>query len=299
MNLVQQLELGVDTHTGRVRTTNEDDYLVYCPADPAARQRSGELFVIADGMGGASGGAEASRAAVRALAMAFVDGQGGEEPQARMRRAFAAACQRLYRLGREQPRLRDMGTTLTAVNVLGDRMVLGHVGDTRCYVLRDDGLRQLTVDHAVRRAEHQLVRCVGAGREHEVADVEEHALAAGDVLLLATDGLWDAVAPETILQVLRRRSAQEAAQELVRLAVAAGGVDNATALVLRVRDAGDGALAEVDPPVREFVRLPPLHAPLPTLARPLWPWLAFGLALTGAALVVARLVFGVDLLRPI
>jgi len=291
MQLTDDLDFGVDTHTGRVRTTNEDDYLAYCPAAPGERSAVGRLFVIADGMGGASGGAEASRAAVRSLAMAFVEAKAGEAPEARMTRAFDRACRRLYQMAKEQPRLKDMGTTLTAVNLLGDRMVLGHVGDTRCYLLRGEELRQLTEDHAVRRSEHQLVRCVGAGREREDVDVMTHPLDPGDVLVLVSDGLWDAVDPDLIRQVVRRHPAQAAAQELVRLAVEAGGIDNSTAMVLRVRacgDAGDRALAPVEPPSRETVRLPPLQGALPGLRRPVWPWIGLAVAAVAAGVAVVR-----------
>jgi protein phosphatase len=189
-----------------------------------------------------------------------------------------------------------MGTTLTAVNLLADRMVVGHVGDTRCYLLRRDRLRQVTQDHAVRRAEHHLVRCVGAGREHEEVDVVSVATEAGDVIVLATDGLWDAIDEETLRQVVRRHAAQAAAEELVRLAVAAGGVDNATALVVHVRATGPlgpRPLVTVEPPARELQRLPPIGA-LPSLKRSVWPWVTLALALVAGGLAVARLAFGVD-----
>ncbi|MEZ5965351.1 MAG: protein phosphatase 2C domain-containing protein [Planctomycetota bacterium] len=293
MRITDDLDFGVDTHTGRVRTTNEDDYLAYCPAANDERAAIGLLFVIADGMGGASGGAEASRAAVRALAMAFVEAPPHEAPEARMTRAFASACARLYRLAKEQPRLKDMGTTLTAVNLLGDRVVVGHVGDSRCLLLRGENLRQLTVDHAVRRAEHQLVRCVGAGREREDADVMTHPVEPGDVLVLATDGLWDAVDAVSLAQTLRRMPAQAAAHELVRLAIEAGGADNATAIVVGLRACGDPAaraLTTVEPPQREGVRLPMLQADLPKLRRPMWPLAALAVAIVVGSWALVRVL---------
>ena len=214
-----------------------------------------------------------------------------------MTRAFAAACQRLYQLAKEQPRLRDMGTTLTVVNLLDDKMVVGHVGDTRCYLLRGDELRQLTQDHAMRRAEHQLVRCIGAGREREEADVMTFPLEDDDVVVLASDGLWDAVEPAVLLQVLRRLPPQAAAQELVRLAVDGGGSDNSTALVARVRaraPAAEQALVAVDLPAREQVRLPKLESALSTLRRPMWPWLVLLVAVLLLGLVLGRLLFDFD-----
>ena len=294
MNVVADVDVGADTHTGRVRSTNEDDYLVYCPEDPATRSAVGLLFAVADGMGGATGGGEASRAAIRALAGAFAESD-GEGPEARMTRGFAAACERLWHLAREQPRLRDMGTTLTAVNLLGDRIVVGHVGDTRCYVLRGGELRQLTVDHAVRRADHQLTRCIGAGREREEIDVITSTVQPGDVLVLASDGLWDAVDPETLAHVVRGMRPQAAAEELVRLAVEAGGVDNCTAVVVALRGCGDPGRAALVPcriPGRELVRLPRVTAELPALRRPRWPWVVLALAFVLAGLAAARMLLG-------
>lgn len=214
-----------------------------------------------------------------------------------MSRAFAAACKRLYQLAKEQPRLKDMGTTLTAVNLLDDRMVVGHVGDTRCYLLRGGRLRQLTEDHAVRRSEHQLVRCVGAGREHEDVDVMTHPLSPGDVVVLMTDGLWDSVEPDVIQQVLQRDAAQRAAQELVRLAVEAGGTDNSTAVVVHVRQCGDPAtraLVAIEPPVRELARLPRMDGAVPRLGRPMWPWVVLTVAFAALGLAAARFAFGFD-----
>ncbi len=296
MRITADLEVGVDTHTGRVRTTNEDDYLVYCPEASAVRSAIGRLLAIADGMGGASGGAEASRAAVRALAASFVEAPPGEAPEARMTRAFASACRRLYQLAKEQPRLRDMGTTLTVVNLLEDRMVLGHVGDSRCYLLRGDQMRQLTTDHAVRRSEHQLLRCIGAGRDREEVDVMTYPLEAGDVIVLATDGLWEAIEPGLLQEVVRRLPPQSAARELVRLAVDAGGNDNSTALVAAVRADGTASqeLVACELPARELVRLPQVEVALPSLRRPLWPWIVLLVAVTLAGLAVARLVLGFD-----
>src|SRR5262249_27794675 len=161
-----------------------DDYLVLAPHDPEVVRRIGRLVAVADGMGGAMGGAEASRAALRALAAEFLTPpSAGTVAPAHMRAGFAAACRRVLELARESPALAGMGTTLTAVHLCGERMVVGHVGDSRCYRLRDGRFEQLTTDHAV-RGENRLTRCIGAGRDHEDVDVAEHDLRPGDRLLL-------------------------------------------------------------------------------------------------------------------
>lgn len=299
MKFPRDLDLGVATHTGRVRSTNEDDYVVYCPDDAALRARLGELVAVADGMGGATGGGEASRAAVRALTAAFVESVAGEQPEARMERAFAAAARRIYQLAREQPRLREMGTTLTAVNLLGDKVVVGHVGDTRCYLVRGGEVRQLTQDHAVRRAEHQLTRCLGAGREAEIVDVMTYPVDPGDVLCLASDGLWDGVDLSEHGGALQRGPAQTVATMLTTAAVEAGGADNCTALVVRIKAvAAPGAeeLVEVELPAREQLHLPRLRVDLPGLRRSRWPWGVLVASLAVLTVAMARWIWGIDLL---
>lgn len=297
MKMPAGLEVGVDTHTGRARASNEDDFLLYAPDGAALRDEVGTLIAIADGMGGVSGGAEASRAAVRALLEGFVLPGAGELAPARLARAFGSACQRVFQVARAQPRLRDMGTTLTVLNINGPVAVLGHVGDSRCYLLRKGELRQLTTDHAVRAAEHQLTRCVGAGRDAELVDIEERPVEIDDVFLLCTDGLWDALANDEVRQILGA-APQSAASTLVRRAVEASGVDNATAIVVRVRSIdppAQQAMVEVDLPAREVTRLPRLTAVLPDMRRPRWPWTVLAFAACVAAAAAARAWFGVDL----
>lgn len=298
MKIPAGLEVGVDSHTGRARASNEDDFLLYAPDAATQRDEVGTLIAVADGMGGVSGGAEASRAAVRALLEGFVLPGTGDSAKARLERAFGAACQRVFQAARVQPRLRDMGTTLTVLNINGPVAVIGHVGDSRCYLLRKGELRQLTTDHAVRSAEHQLTRCVGAGRDAEIVDIDERAVEADDVFLLCTDGLWDALATEEVRQVLGG-APQVAASTLVRRAVELSGVDNATAVVVRVRSIdppGQQPLVDVDLPAREVTRLPRLTAPLPDMRRPRWPWTLLVFAVGVAAAAAARAWFAVDLL---
>ena len=148
MRHLANVEVGVATHTGRVRRTNEDDFLLCAPPTDAEMARGGWVVAIADGMGGAAGGAEASRTAGRAAVRPFLgapDSNGnGTPPLARMIEGFRSAATEVYTLSQENPNLRGMGTTLTVVNLLTDRMVLGHVGDTRCLLLRNG---QLHITH--------------------------------------------------------------------------------------------------------------------------------------------------------
>jgi protein phosphatase len=279
------LDVGVATHTGQRRNANEDDYLLVAPPKEAAT--TGELFAVADGIGGAPGGAEASRAALRALGAAFV-----AAPQVaadeRMRAGFRAAAARVFELSREVPALRDMGTTLTAVNVLGDTAVVGHVGDSRALLVRRGEVHHLTTDHAVRHPDNYLTRCIGGGQPSEDPDIAQVVLESGDALVLLTDGVWSTVADEQVAQVLARTPAQAAATRLVDLANAAGGPDNATALVVGLR-------AEQALPPRD-VALPREEAPPAAdfsgvsrrLRPPRWPWFVLALAALGILAGVLR-----------
>lgn len=301
MRHFQNIEVGVATHTGMVRSANEDDYLIYVPQDRDRLRDSGCLFVVADGMGGARGGAEASRAAVRALAGTFVQNGEVDDDKSmtnRMQAGFAAANRQVFELSRESPSLRDMGTTLTAANLNGSRLVLGHVGDSRCLLLRNGQLAQLTKDHAVRSPENYLTRCVGAGQERVEADVTHHRLQVGDRVLLVTDGLWSTVGEAELTRIARTTRPQAAAEELVRRANLNGGPDNSTAVIVHVRsvDGHAGEMQSVDLPAEEVSQPSSLRAPEGTLLAPRWPWLLMAASLLLVAVAAAKIVFDVDVL---
>lgn len=295
MKLHADLRLGAATHTGTVRRANEDDYLILAPHDEAAVRGRGRLFAVADGMGGVAGGAEASRTAVRALAQSFVQGDGGAPMvERRMRQGFELACQRVFERSREHPALRGMGTTLTALNLVGAMATVGHVGDSRCYRLRDGELERLTTDHAVRGAENRLTRCVGGGRDREEMELKSIDVRPGDRFLLATDGLWGGLPHDEIVRVLERQPPQQAAEQLVRMALRGGGSDNATAVVVQVVALGEtGALQEVAVPAGEVRDAPVLRGRSRARRGLRWPWVLIVLGLALTALTVAR-VLGFD-----
>jgi protein phosphatase len=145
--------------------------------------------------------------------------------------------------------LQGMGTTLTVAGALGDDLIVGHVGDSRAYLFRENNLTQLTTDHTLAQAlidagvanrddpasrsmRHVLTAAVGSLGEEVDPQVQRFKLQRGDHLLLCTDGLTETVEDDTIAHVLRdAQSAQNACQALVDLALANGGVDNVTVVV--------------------------------------------------------------------
>jgi len=140
--------------------------------------------------------------------------------------------------------LRGMGTTLTVAGLLGSDLVIGHVGDSRAYLLRGDDFKQLTTDHTLAQAlidagvanpddpasrsmRHVLTAAVGSLGDDVPPQVQRISLRGGDKLLLCTDGLTEMVDDTTIASVMRRaKSSQGACDELVNLALAGGGTDD-------------------------------------------------------------------------
>ena len=304
MNVPARFRVGVATHTGVVRSTNEDDYLLLAP--PAAGAPFALVTAVADGMGGVTGGAEASRTGLRGFASGLLGGpdQGASDTgipalEAAVRRAFAGACARVHQQSRLVPALRDMGTTLTAIAFTDATAVIGHVGDTRAYRLRGGQLEQLTIDHAASEQQNRLLRCIGGGQSEETPDLLATELLPGDRFLLCSDGVWSTVGQPRIAEALQRLDAQPAAARLVQLANAAGGPDNATALVVHVGPVpigtGSGDAVEVDLPAEESSRAAELSRRAGGARAPLWPWLLLAVAAVVVAAVLLDLLFEVDL----
>lgn len=216
------------------------------------------LFAVADGMGGYEGGEVASNAIVEALedlvARIDRDPEGTWPVRARRRvdplEALVDAAMRMAERevrARRFGKLSRMGSTATVALFRDRRLVLGHVGDTRIYRLRDE-LEQLTHDHSVAaelaRAGVEpenvapsylacLTRAIGMDGTTEI-DVRSEELRAGDAYLLCSDGLWGALGDDEIAELLRDASIADACARLVEAAHAGGSQDNITAVVVRV-----------------------------------------------------------------
>lgn len=313
MNLPEGLAVGVCSHTGLVRGGNEDDYLLAMPAlspvthassspDSPSDDRSTDtdesrlVAAVADGMGGAAGGAEASRTALRALGAALLDV--GTEPRAdeRMRLGFRLANTRVFESAAAVPALRDMGTTMTALWIEGDQAVFGHIGDSRLYRVRAGDVEALTVDHAVTEGESLLTRCIGGGQVACDSDDGRVELARGDRFVLCTDGVWNVVSASDFAAICRGRDAQETAEALVRRALDEGGPDNATALVLDVRDLGSVDRVDVPLPVHERPGARAMWPAPDSLRAPIWAWLVLTVALLLLAYATLRWL-GIDALQ--
>jgi PPM family protein phosphatase len=247
-------ESAVRTDAGRKRRHNEDAYVHQPP-----------LFAIADGMGGAQAGEVASALAADALKESRANG-GGER---RVVELIQEANRRVHERASTDAATSGMGTTITVAMVESDGTVtIGHVGDSRAYLLRDDRLEQLTDDHSlvaelVRRGElspqeaevhpQRSVITRALGTDPDV-DVDAFSVEArpGDVYLICSDGLSDMVDTATLEKIVRsnRGSLDTASRALVQAANRGGGEDNITAILFEVVD-GDAPPAEPDEETRE------------------------------------------------
>jgi PPM family protein phosphatase len=228
----------VASDTGRRRRRNEDNYVVAPP-----------LFAVADGMGGAQAGEVASRLAASALEGEDADGLHGLE---RLDALIQEANRRIYDRASTDPTASGMGTTMTVALVEGMHVALGHVGDSRAYLVRGDQMEQLTEDHSLvnellksgRLSEEEahvhpqrsvITRAVGTDPD---VDVDGFTIEAedGDVFLLCSDGLTDMVEDEEILELVHehRDDLDKAVKALVAAANRGGGEDNITAVAFRI-----------------------------------------------------------------
>jgi PPM family protein phosphatase len=238
----------VASDTGRRRRRNEDNYVVAPP-----------LFAVADGMGGAQAGEVASRLAASALEGEGSDGLHGLE---RIDALIQEANRRIYDRASTDPAASGMGTTMTVALVEGMTVALGHVGDSRAYLVRGEQMEQLTDDHSLvnellksgRLSEEEahvhpqrsvITRAVGTDPD---VDVDGFSIEAeeGDVFLLCSDGLTDMVEDEEILELVHehRDDLEKAVKALVSAANRGGGEDNITAVAFRI--SADGPVSPED-----------------------------------------------------
>jgi PPM family protein phosphatase len=243
------LEVGRATDPGRVRPKNEDYVLYEIPDDPAALESRGCLFLVADGVGGAGGGAVASaEAAHTVLQEYYLDRRG--DPGRHLRRAIQRANLHVYNMRLGHPDLSGMQTTLTALVICQGRSWIGHVGDSRAFLLRHGALRQMTRDHTIvdemRRLglvdpeaagrhdhRHLLTRTVG-GDPLTAVDLQSGRPEVGDCYILATDGVFEHIRPEDVRAAFANSPPQAAAAACVEEARRRGGFDNLTVLGVRV-----------------------------------------------------------------
>ena len=237
----QTLRVGCVTDVGKVRDINQDCFAI----DP-----SRGLVMVADGMGGHLAGEKAAQSAVEVVSAVLAENDPREgDVQANIQRAVQEANRQIVQASMSDASMRGMGTTATVAIIDGENVYLGHVGDSRAYLVRDGGfIEQVTEDHSVvaqllkagaitpQEAIHHpyrnvITRCLGMQMDVE-ADVAVVHWKVGDRLLLCTDGLSGLVADDELAGMAgEHEDLQDACQKMLDLAMARGGYDNITVVM--------------------------------------------------------------------
>ena len=240
---VNGVDCSLRCHTGMVRSENQDRV-------GRSVLPGGELVVVADGVGGGEGGAQAAAIAVEEYERLRL--QGEEEPQTALQRATQAINGRIAELRRQDPALDGMATTVALVLIQERTLFVGHLGDSRVYQGRAGAMRLLTRDHSVVRrmvddgiiteeearvhpSGHILTQSLG--QEGAQLEVSVLGLEPGDTILICSDGLWAYVAESSLTEALTLSDLQvaETADTLLDEALAAGAPDNVSVALLKVR----------------------------------------------------------------
>lgn len=242
------------TDVGNKREKNEDSYLI---------NTEHNLYVVADGMGGHLGGEIASKLAVSSIEevicsvlqdpemtlQADIEIKPGDI-RGYLRYAISAASSRIFYRAANDPSLHGMGTTVVTMMFNGGKAYIGHVGDSRCYTIRNGKIKQLTQDHSLvgeqlragvisasdvknHKLKNIITRSVGFQEDVEI-DIIVRPVKVGDKFIICSDGLTNMVNNDVLLEVVSERNPREACIELIERANMNGGDDNITVIVTEV-----------------------------------------------------------------
>jgi serine/threonine protein phosphatase PrpC len=256
MNLTASLEMAKATHTGMVRSHNEDSITTDTQIG---------LAVLADGMGGYNAGEVASGIATALISSETREALARHAPQELnkssgsplatrlLRDIIARANTSIFQSANSQPQYAGMGTTLVVTLLCNNQITVAHIGDSRCYRFRADKLQQITRDHsllqeqidsglltkeAAKRSQNKNLVTRALGIEPQVeAEIRNYPAQTGDIYLLCSDGLNDMVDDEDIEMTLAAigNNLPLAADQLVQMANDNGGRDNVSVVLIRVK----------------------------------------------------------------
>ena len=247
-----RVEAGVASDPGCVRTVNEDALRVIRPTTPEGVAQFGVLAVVCDGMGGHEAGEIASHLALETIVKRLESDD--RVPPLALVRAVQAANRAIHDAARANPKLHGMGTTCCALLLRGGAAYCAHVGDSRLYLMRGGQIFLMTEDHSavmelVRKGvitrdearyhpdKNVISRALGSHKEVEVsAWTQPFTVYPNDAFLICSDGLYDLVGDDELMDVVGDLHPQVACDRLVSLARERGGHDNISVAVLRMRD---------------------------------------------------------------
>ncbi len=250
-SVLPAIKFAAKTDIGQIRENNEDKFDFYEPEILSVLAARGSLFAVADGVGGALAGQIASEMLLKNLISGYYD-HPAPDLETALVAAVSNANDRVYGLAQMIPERNGMGSTLTAVVFVEDRVVVAQLGDSRAYLIRDGKIRQVTQDHSwveeqvragiLSRQDAELspfrnviTRSIGAGPTVQ-PDLFVEEARIGDVWTLCSDGLTGYVEDAEIERIAGSHAPSEATRQLIELANSRGGRDNITVFVLAVRD---------------------------------------------------------------
>lgn len=296
--MVTNIDVAGLTDVGRKRDSNQDQFLIADLSKSMQVQTTsidvadsstmfgttqGKLFLVADGMGGHASGEKASAVAVSSIATyilntlpwaRWLDDKRDDDLIEDLKAAIEFSNEKIMEAGRENPENSGMGTTATMAFLIWPRLFVVHVGDSRCYLIRDNQLECMTRDHTFAevfsqasdenisessRLSNVLWNVLGGGEDKDGLTIEIHKtqLQPGDKLLLCSDGLNKHLSNDQIAAHLRQSfSANDACNRLVEHANQAGGSDNITVIVSHFEDEpvrGNSAVVETHVPLDSVI----------------------------------------------
>lgn len=241
------MEIGAYSDIGLVRKENEDSFYI-----PNSNDKI-KLFLVADGIGGNTHGKLASMMAIDEIVKFFVKNQNKSKDLPEIvGLSIKKANEAVVKLAKSSSDFEGMGTTLVVAVIKDNKVILANAGDSRCYMIRNGIISQLTVDNSyvqyllekglISAEEAQnhpqknlITKAIGVEETIEV-DIDSNELLEGDILLLCTDGLTTMLSDEEILHIILKKNGniQEVTERLVGAAKENGGTDNITAILVEV-----------------------------------------------------------------
>ncbi len=244
------LQIASQSDVGMRRTNNQDNFFISLASTMDQWQRRGHLFIVADGMGAHAAGELASKIAIDQIPHLYAK-FGTNNPAESLHRAIADANAEIHRRGQANEEFHNMGTTCSAMLLLPEGIVCGHVGDSRVYRVRKQRIDQLTFDHslvwemraagqlnnendAIKIPKNVITRSLGPYPEIRIDLEGPFPVEMGDVYMLCSDGLTGQVSDQELGVILSNLEPAAASQLLVDISNLRGGPDNITLIVVKV-----------------------------------------------------------------
>jgi protein phosphatase len=304
MPAIFELNFAAISDVGRNRKNNEDYTTFFIPANQKELKNNGSLFIVADGVGGASKGEVASKYAADTVLFEYYNSS-DLTPVERLVRAMKKANHDIYLHSQENGNFMHMATTMVAALVLQNNLIIAHVGDSRLYVIRGGKIKQFTRDHSVvaemvrngemteeeartSKAKNRITRSIGGDPEVHVDVSNPIPMNLGDRVLICSDGLTRYLDSEDLLATASKGDVEAIAKNLIKLANNRGGADNVSVILL---ETVTKAKSKMKKPIKrktqpehlgwdEMETQYPTHPPIKQRKIPRWAFIA------AAALVV-------------